>query len=131
MQGPQLPGMLSKLSGLFSSLQGNLLPSGLGPAGFSGQPSVPDQAPGAGLPGQDPNMAMLTAPGQAEGSDAAHNPAWRSFSDMMQVNIICNADARLLHCMPFCMTFKQCSDFRLGATSMRRLSIEHPELSDT
>ena len=85
MQGPQLPGMLSKLSGLFSSLQGNLMPSGLGANGYPGQSMPPEQAAGSGLPTQDPNLAMMASQGQAEGADAGQNPSWRSFSDMMQV----------------------------------------------
>ena len=88
MQGPQLPGMLSKLSGLFSSLQGNLMPSGLGANGFPGQSMPPEQAAGSGLPTQDPNLAMMASQGQAEGGDAGQNPSWRSFSDMMQVTCI-------------------------------------------
>ncbi|CAK0787075.1 hypothetical protein CVIRNUC_010291 [Coccomyxa viridis] len=85
-EGPQLPGMLSKLSGLFSSLQGNLMPSGLGANGFPGQSMPPEQAAGSGLPTQDPNLAMMASQGQAEGADAGQNPSWRSFSDMMQYN---------------------------------------------
>lgn len=92
VQGPQLPGMLSKLSGLFSSLQGNLMPSGLGANGFPGQSMPPEQAAGSGLPTQDPNLAMMASQGQAEGADAGQNPSWRSFSDMMQVTL-------RLHCL--------------------------------
>ncbi|CAL5229296.1 g12594 [Coccomyxa viridis] len=76
-EGPQLPGMLSKLSGLFSTLQGSMVPAGLGPTGFPGQPAGPEAA--NGLPGQDPSMAPLNGAGQSDGQD----PAWR-FSDMMQ-----------------------------------------------
>ena len=78
LQGPQLPGMLSKLSGLFSTLQGSMVPAGLGTSGFPGQPGGPEA--GSGLPGQDPSMAPLNGPGQGDGQD----PSWR-FSDMMQV----------------------------------------------
>ena len=77
-QGPQLPGMLSKLSGLFSTLQGSMVPAGLGTTGFPGQPVGPEA--GNGLSGQDPSMAPLDGAGQGDGQD----PGWR-FSDMMQV----------------------------------------------
>ena len=73
--------MLSKLSGLFSTLQGSMVPAGLGPTGFPGQPAGPEAA--NGLPGQDPSMAPLNGAGQSDGQD----PAWR-FSDMMQVSIL-------------------------------------------
>lgn len=56
-----------------------MVPAGLGPSGFPGQPAGPEAA--NGLPGQDPSMAPLNGAGQSDGQD----PAWR-FSDMMQVN---------------------------------------------
>ena len=85
LQGPQLPGMLSKLSGLFSSLQGTIAPGMLGVGGFSGQPAAPDQAAGSALPTQDPNASALAGAGQGDGPEAGPNPNWRPFSDMMQV----------------------------------------------
>lgn len=59
--------MLSKLSGLFSSLQGNMPPAGLPTNGFPGQLSGHDHAAGGGLPGQDPNVAMLNDMMQVSG----------------------------------------------------------------
>ena len=77
--------MLSKLSGLFSSLQGTIAPGMLGVGGFPGQPAAPDQAAGSALPTQDPNASALAGAGQGDGPEAGPNPNWRPFSDMMQV----------------------------------------------